>query len=1224
MDLLASCAAIEGATSSRAVVEELEAVCDALGGLEQAEDRPRGLREIATTLVSERITAHRSSAVRLWAACCVCDVLRIYAPHAPYSNGELVAGFQVITEQLTRLGAEVPNATLTERCTYILDSLREFQSSCALVGLYHQDESALTALVDFVDAVIYSAREDGSDSARESAAEVLSTVLSECEPLPNELMERLLLGLTPAARKRNARAHWVVQQAMRERYEGLARPVAAYLRGTLSLTLAAPASESAPRRRARVGDSDGGDSDGGDSDGGSDASGESSGWAAAPAVSEFDVNNVYALVYEFHLVEPRMLLYILPLATERLRCDALATREKVVTLFAKLFAATHYDYAEQYREHYVEWLKRFRDTEPVMRARMVSLALKVIETRPQLRSDLLRHVARSFDDTAVDVRQQAVRLSCDFMLQIAPRGLDDASGGADWDCIIEKLYERTRDKRAEIRKEALTGLVQLYRAHVSDRWASANLPAAGGRQQRSVSAWDVADDDDEPDDDDDDNAAPAKGRRGRGGDLLDAAARATLAAASATGVAARRLQRVPELAIVSYASACNAGDVRDRARVLLDERLFNSKASAPARAAALLASVMPAIDPDASGSAHAQLSLAMLLKFQGVAQAKVQAYIGAHLAASADGADAAAAAGLDAAHTNLALLVYSRTGGKTTLPRELSKVKDRKMLRMLAVAVDCTAAREARLRAARDVGERVGAAGGRKNDDVKAFGLGLVSVCNDVLVDAFSLRVALQLGAHKLLRQQGRAEAVQEEDDDIVIRGCIALADIVAKNHPRLLAAAGLDTVSLYAAAAAAACDAESFKHAALALAAAACAQVAAGEAQLTLSAKDPDEDAMAALRCVAAAEDPQGSSRLDDDDVFFAACSKDAVAAIAAVTKSANDPDARGAEVERLYAALRCDESASWTYGTALPVLVARLRSLCRLVTHFADDFDGRPGAHDLIEEIDSALIASSPMLDGDTPDDSAYGAAADDSAFSYAFLALRAAVKLGAYHAIAASHAPQGRRRPQDAEWHRRRVERSLEVLFGILESGGSAPCGAATTSSEKAELRLTAASTALKLATRGGARLSVERWRALAYVALDADATVRFGFLRKLANAVRQGDAGMIKWGSVLCLAAIDFDQAPGDDAPRAGVKARRHDDEDDDDDDDEPPKRRPKKKGAAPDRRAAAAEERRESKKEHAAAVAACRKAATAARRRVEPKTDDQRGPSLPRRSGSMRS
>ncbi|KAJ1459651.1 hypothetical protein M885DRAFT_560418 [Pelagophyceae sp. CCMP2097] len=169
---------------------ELEAVCDALYRLEQADDRPRGQREIATTLVSERIITHR-----------------IYAPHAPYSNGELVAGFQVITEQLTRLGAEVPNATLTERCT---------------------------------------------------------------------------------------------------------------------------------------------------------------------------------------CVEPRMLFNILPLATERLRCDAVATREKVVTLFTKLFAATRYDYAG----HYLEWVERLRDTEPAIRARMASLALKVIETRPQLRADLLRHVAK--------------------------------------------------------------------------------------------------------------------------------------------------------------------------------------------------------------------------------------------------------------------------------------------------------------------------------------------------------------------------------------------------------------------------------------------------------------------------------------------------------------------------------------------------------------------------------------------------------------------------------------------------------------------------------------------------------------------------------------------------------------------------------------------------------------------------------------------------------------
>jgi len=85
-----------------------------------------------------------------------------------------------------------------------------------------------------------------------------------------------------------------------------------------------------------------------------------------------------------------MLFNILPLATERLRCDAVATREKVVTLFTKLFAATRYDYAG----HYLEWVERLRDTEPAIRARMASLALKVIETRPQLRADLLRHVAK--------------------------------------------------------------------------------------------------------------------------------------------------------------------------------------------------------------------------------------------------------------------------------------------------------------------------------------------------------------------------------------------------------------------------------------------------------------------------------------------------------------------------------------------------------------------------------------------------------------------------------------------------------------------------------------------------------------------------------------------------------------------------------------------------------------------------------------------------------------
>ena len=51
---------------------------------------PKLARQLATPEISE----HRSTSVRLWAATCVCEVLRIFAPNAPYGDGELLAAFR--------------------------------------------------------------------------------------------------------------------------------------------------------------------------------------------------------------------------------------------------------------------------------------------------------------------------------------------------------------------------------------------------------------------------------------------------------------------------------------------------------------------------------------------------------------------------------------------------------------------------------------------------------------------------------------------------------------------------------------------------------------------------------------------------------------------------------------------------------------------------------------------------------------------------------------------------------------------------------------------------------------------------------------------------------------------------------------------------------------------------------------------------------------------------
>ena len=117
----------------------LEQAQTALGHTRQEDARPRGLAKLARQLATPEISEHRSTSVRLWAATCVCEVLRIFAPNAPYGDGELLAAFRLLGAALKAAGAASNgrDGDLARRqARHVIESLRQFQSACALTELY--------------------------------------------------------------------------------------------------------------------------------------------------------------------------------------------------------------------------------------------------------------------------------------------------------------------------------------------------------------------------------------------------------------------------------------------------------------------------------------------------------------------------------------------------------------------------------------------------------------------------------------------------------------------------------------------------------------------------------------------------------------------------------------------------------------------------------------------------------------------------------------------------------------------------------------------------------------------------------------------------------------------------------------------------------------------------------------------------------------------------------
>ena len=66
------------------LLARLETLLDELRSIDQEEAHGDSLRPVANELVHASLLQHRDAGVRAWTCCCLVDMLRLFAPDAPY------------------------------------------------------------------------------------------------------------------------------------------------------------------------------------------------------------------------------------------------------------------------------------------------------------------------------------------------------------------------------------------------------------------------------------------------------------------------------------------------------------------------------------------------------------------------------------------------------------------------------------------------------------------------------------------------------------------------------------------------------------------------------------------------------------------------------------------------------------------------------------------------------------------------------------------------------------------------------------------------------------------------------------------------------------------------------------------------------------------------------------------------------------------------------------
>lgn len=387
-----------------ALVKLLKQAATCLTELDQSPSASilESLQPSLNAIVKPELLKHQDRDVKLLVATCICEITRITAPEAPYSDDVLKDIFRLIVSTFS--GLSDTNGPAFGRRVVILETLARYRSCVVMLDLECDD------LVNEMFRTFFSvARDDHPESVLTSMQTIMVVLLEESEDVREDLLFSILSIL--------GRNKSDVTTAARRLAMNVIEHCAAKLEPGIKQFLVS--SISGDNRSMN---------------------------------SEIDYHEV---IYDIYRCAPQILSGVTPYLTGELLTDNLDTRLKAVKLVGDLFALPGLAISEAFQPIFSEFLKRLAD-------RVVGVRMSVLE---HVKSCLLSNPSRAeapqiisaLCDRLLDydenVRKQVVAVICD----VACHSLSSIPVET-----AKLVAERLRDKSVLVKKYTLERLAEIY------------------------------------------------------------------------------------------------------------------------------------------------------------------------------------------------------------------------------------------------------------------------------------------------------------------------------------------------------------------------------------------------------------------------------------------------------------------------------------------------------------------------------------------------------------------------------------------------------------------------------------------------------------------------------------------------------------------------------------------------------------------------------------------
>ncbi|KAG9448592.1 hypothetical protein H6P81_008557 [Aristolochia fimbriata] len=395
--------------SKDALIKLLKQAATCLSELDQSPPPPimESMQPCLNAIAKAELLKHQDRDVKVLVATCICEITRITAPEAPYSDDVLRDIFHLIVGIFKGLGDV--HAPSFGRRVVILETIARYRSCVVMLDLECDD-----LVNELFSTFLAVASDDHPENVLTSMQTIMVLLLDESEDVPDKLLFSILSVLGQDKSDVSMAARRLAMNVIQHCAGKLEPCIKQFLLSSIS----------------------------------------------GDTIMQSGQLNYHDVIYGLYECAPHILSGIIPYLTGELLTDKLNVRLKAVKLLGELFSLSGHAISQTFQPLFSEFLKRLTDRVVEVRISVIEHVKNCILSNPS-RAEALEIIAALSDrllDYDETVRKQVVAAIYDLACHTLKSVPIETS---------KLVAERLRDKSLLVKRYTMERLAELYSLYCS-------------------------------------------------------------------------------------------------------------------------------------------------------------------------------------------------------------------------------------------------------------------------------------------------------------------------------------------------------------------------------------------------------------------------------------------------------------------------------------------------------------------------------------------------------------------------------------------------------------------------------------------------------------------------------------------------------------------------------------------------------------------------------------